>query len=73
MRRQDGNLVKNSNVSLKIIVRKGAANGSAVYQETHNVVSNSNGLFIRNRTGTIALGTFSGITWENGPFLLKHK
>jgi hypothetical protein len=33
MRRQDGNLVKNSNVSLKIIVRKGAANGSAVYQE----------------------------------------
>jgi hypothetical protein len=44
MRRQDGNLVKNSNVSLKIIVRKGAANGSAVYQETHNVVSNSNGL-----------------------------
>jgi hypothetical protein len=24
-------------------------------------------------TGTIALGTFSGITWENGPFLLKHK
>jgi hypothetical protein len=40
-RRQLG---KNSNVSLKIIVRKGAANGSAVYQETHNVVSNSNGL-----------------------------
>jgi hypothetical protein len=22
-----------------------------------------------NRTGTIALGTFSGITWENGPFI----
>jgi hypothetical protein len=72
MRRQDGNLVKNSNISLKIIVRKGAANGAAVYQETHAVVSNSNGLVsLEIGTGTIALGTFSGITWENGPFFIE--
>jgi hypothetical protein len=72
MRRQDGNLVKNSNISLKIIVRKSAANGAAVYQETHAVVSNSNGLVsLEIGTGTIALGTFSGITWENGPFFIE--
>jgi hypothetical protein len=45
MRRQDGNLVKNSNVSLKIIVRKGAANGSAVYQEHIMLLVTVTGLF----------------------------
>lgn len=72
IRAQDNSLVTNSNISLKIIVHQGSANGTKIYQETHSVVTNNNGLVsLEIGTGTNVTGNFSTITWEKGPFFIE--
>ena len=65
-------LIKNSQVDLKIIVRNGSPKGSSVYQETHHVKSNKNGLVsLEIGTGSIEKGLFSEIDWSEGPFFIE--
>jgi molybdopterin-binding protein len=72
IRAQDNSLVTNSNISLKIIVHQGAVNGTKVYEETHYVKSNNNGLVsLEIGTGTILTGSFSSIAWQNGPYFIE--
>ncbi len=72
IRSQDNSLVANSNISLKIIVHQGTVTGTNVYQETHSVTTNSNGLVsLEIGTGRIIIGNFSTIAWEKGPYFIE--
>jgi formylglycine-generating enzyme required for sulfatase activity len=71
--RNAGNqLVANQNVGIKISILQGTATGSTVYTETHNPLTNVNGLAILEiGGGTVLSGNFATINWANGPFFVK--
>jgi hypothetical protein len=72
IRAQDNSLVVNSRISLKVIVHQGIASGTNVYQETHAVNTNSNGLIsLEIGTGTVVTGDFSRIAWDKGPYFIE--
>ncbi|TDD93611.1 hypothetical protein [Flavobacterium cellulosilyticum] len=72
IRATDNTLISNSNVSLKIIIHQGAVNGTVVYQETHTVITNNNGLVsLEIGTGNVVIGKFSNITWQTGVFFIE--
>jgi hypothetical protein len=72
IRSQDNSLVTNSNISLKIIVHQSTVTGTNVYQETHSVSTNNNGLVsLEIGTGRILIGNFSTIAWEKGPYFIE--
>lgn len=72
IRAQDNTLVANSNISLKVIVHQSALAGPSVYQETHSVATNNNGLVsLEIGTGNNTIGNFSKIAWENGPYFIE--
>jgi uncharacterized protein (TIGR02145 family) len=71
--RNAGNqLVANQQVGIKISILQGSANGSAVYAETHNPQTNTNGLAtLEIGGGSLLSGNFANINWANGPFFVK--
>ncbi len=72
IRKQNNTLVTNTNISLKVIVHQSAVTGTNVYEETHNVKTNANGLVsLEIGTGVINNGTFSSIAWEKGPYFIE--
>lgn len=72
IRSQTNSLVKNSDISLKIIVHQGTTTGTKVYEETHFVKTNNNGLVsLEIGTGNIFTGNFSTIIWEKGPYFIE--
>ena len=57
----------NQSIALRLSLHDLTANGSVVFQETHNVTTNSLGLFTINLgQGTPVSGTISMIDWKNG-------
>ncbi|MCP4438756.1 MAG: tail fiber domain-containing protein [Aureispira sp.] len=65
-------LVANQAVGVQISVLQGSASGTAVYVETHNPTTNTNGLAsFEIGTGTIITGTFASIDWSAGPYFIK--
>ena len=67
-------LVAATAVGIKISVLRGTATGSAVYVETHRKTTNANGLLsLEIGEGTALLGTFAGIDWANGPYVIKSE
>lgn len=72
IRSQTNSLVKNSDISLKVIVHQGATTGTKVYEETHLVKTNNNGLVsLEIGTGNIITGSFGAIAWEKGPYFIE--
>ena len=72
IRTSDNALVLDSNVSLKILVRQNAPNGTIVYEEDHRVTTNSNGLVsLEIGTGNTIQGNFSNIAWEQGTHFVE--
>lgn len=72
IRSQDNALMINSNISLKIIVHQGTVTGTNVYQETHLVKTNNNGLVsLEIGTGSVTTGSFSSIAWDKGPYFIE--
>jgi hypothetical protein len=71
---RDGNnkVIGASTVGIKISLLQGSATGPAVYVETHRKTTNANGLVsLEIGTGTVLSGSFAGINWANGPYLIK--
>jgi len=67
-------LVAATAVGIKISVLRGNATGTAVYVETHRKTTNANGLLsLEIGEGTALLGTFAGIDWANGPYVIKSE
>jgi hypothetical protein len=71
--RDAGNkLLVNAPVGMQIKIRQGSTTGTVVYQETHSLSSNSNGLVTAViGGGTVVSGTFSGINWALGPYFIE--
>ncbi|HDR88604.1 MAG TPA: hypothetical protein ENN63_03110 [Bacteroidetes bacterium] len=64
-------LLTEQTLGMRISILQGAADGTAVYTETHTPVTNASGVV------TVEIGTgtttddFSSIDWSNGPYFLK--
>jgi uncharacterized protein (TIGR02145 family) len=72
IRNASNQLVANQSVGIKISILQGSATGSAVYAETHNPLTNANGLATLEIGGGAELtGNFANINWANGPFFVK--
>jgi hypothetical protein len=67
MRNADGTVMASSAVNLTFMIHDGAANGTVVYQESHALTSNVQGLVscvVGN--GVVSQGNFAQINWGNG-------
>ena len=65
-------LVVNQSIGMKISLLKGSSTGTSVFVETHNPVSNSNGLVsIEIGGGTVQSGVFSSIDWATGVYYVQ--
>ena len=67
MRNADGSVLASSAVNLTFMIHNGTANGTIVYQESHAITSNAQGLVscvVGN--GVVSQGSFSGINWGGG-------
>ncbi len=72
IRNNNGTLLVQSNVGVKITILKGSIVGTTVYAEVHNEQTNVHGVITLDLgDGTPVTGTFSSINWEDGPYYLK--
>ncbi len=72
MRNADGSVMANSAVSLTFMIHDGTANGNVVYQESHAITSNAQGLVscvVGN--GVVLQGNFAQINWGSGAKFLQ--
>ena len=71
VRGSDNNLVANSEVSIRISILQGSADGDAIYTETHSATTNANGLLTIEIGNGTSNNDFSAINWANGPYFVK--
>ena len=72
IRDASNNLITNTSVGVRVSILQGSSTGTAVYQETHTVTTNINGLVsLEVGAGTVISGTFSSIAWSSGDFYIK--
>ncbi|MDP4282216.1 MAG: hypothetical protein Q8867_08720 [Bacteroidota bacterium] len=71
IRNSSGKLIQASPVGIRVTILKGSSSGNEVYMETHNVMSNINGLVSFEIGGGIAIGSFSSIEWADGPYFIR--
>jgi uncharacterized protein (TIGR02145 family) len=67
MRNADGSVMANSAVDLTFMMHDGSATGTVVYQESHALTSNAQGLVscvVGN--GVVSQGNFANINWGSG-------
>ncbi len=67
MRNADGTVMASSEAVLTFMIHDGTADGTVVYQESHALTSNAQGLVscvVGN--GVVSQGNFSNINWGNG-------
>ncbi|MDG1841811.1 MAG: hypothetical protein P8I93_05645 [Crocinitomicaceae bacterium] len=65
-------LITNTDVGVQISILQGSSVGSSVYIETHNPLTNENGLLtLQIGDGNVVSGVFNNIDWANGPYFLK--
>ncbi len=67
MRNADGTVMASSAVSLTFMIHDGSATGNVVYQESHALTSNAQGLVscvVGN--GVVSQGNFANINWGSG-------
>ena len=73
VRNDQGKLVQNANVGIRISILAGSETGLVVYSETHTSTTNANGLVtVAIGTGT-SFGSFDAINWAQGPYFLKNE
>ena len=72
IRDNNGGLISNSFIGLKITLFQGAINGTAVFEESFDVSTNDFGLVnVVIGAGTSISGDFSLIDWSNGPYFIE--
>jgi uncharacterized protein (TIGR02145 family) len=72
MRNADGSVMASSSVSLTFMIHDATANGNVVYQESHTLTSNAQGLVscvVGN--GVVSQGNFANINWGGGAKFLQ--
>ena len=72
IRNSQNQLLTSAKVGMQISVLQGSADGKAVYVETQNKSTNTNGLVsLEIGMGKATTGTFSEINWAEGPYFIK--
>lgn len=72
MRNADGSVMASSAVNLTFMIHDGTSDGTVVYQESHSLTSNAQGLVscvVGN--GVVSQGNFNNINWGNGAKFLQ--
>jgi uncharacterized protein (TIGR02145 family) len=72
MRNADGTVMESSAVSLTFMIHDGSATGTVVYQESHSLNSNAQGLVscvVGN--GVVSQGNFANVNWGGGAKFLQ--
>jgi len=65
-------LVTSQGVGIQVSILKGGASGTAVFVETHNVITNINGLVtLEIGTGTLVSGNFTTIDWAADTYFIQ--
>ncbi len=68
----EGLLVTNSEVGIQIQILQGSEIGAPVFEETHTVTTNVNGLAsLEIGGGTSVAGSLETIDWASGPYFIK--
>lgn len=73
-RNANGAAYANQNISVRLTIRSGSANGTAEYSETRNVTTNPFGLFnvqVGSAGASNVQGNFANIKWESGDKFLQ--
>jgi hypothetical protein len=71
-RNTSGAALVSTAVGIQISILQGSPTGTAVYTETHSVMSNSLGLInLGVGMGSPVMGTFSSINWAAGPYFIE--
>src|SRR5688572_13903274 len=66
-RTADGVIIPTQNISVRFSILDVSVTGTVLYSETHNVTTNSYGLFtLAIGRGTPVTSTFSSINWASG-------
>lgn len=72
IRNNSNALMTNQLIGMKVSILQNSPNGTEVYVETHNSITNENGLVsLEIGGGSVVSGNFSLIDWANGPFYVK--
>jgi|GEM_PF-6487845 len=72
IRDADGQLITNTSVGVQISILQGTADGLVVFAETHNALTNANGLIsIQIGAGTAVTGALNQVDWAFGTYFLK--
>ncbi|MBF0433483.1 MAG: hypothetical protein HQK83_19555 [Fibrobacteria bacterium] len=72
VRDNEGKVVVETDVSMKINILLDSVTGEAVYAEKHSAKTNSNGLLsIQIGNGDSLAGSFKGINWANGKYYVQ--
>lgn len=72
IRNSSGQLITNSNISLRISILQNSLSGANIYSENHSVNTNINGLAtLEIGNGNIITGTFNNINWSTGIYFIK--
>jgi hypothetical protein len=67
-----GGILIEQNVGVRISILQGNIGGSAVYIETHDIITNQSGMInLAIGTGTIVSGDFSSINWGSSSYYIK--
>jgi hypothetical protein len=72
MRNADGSVMASNAVALTFMIHDGSATGTVVYQESHDLTSNAQGLvscIVGN--GVVSEGNFANINWGSGAKFLQ--
>src|SRR5574344_2487641 len=65
-------LVTDTQIGMQISILQGSTSGTAVYVETQEPTTNTNGLVsLEIGAGTVVSGDFLTIDWANGPYFIK--
>jgi hypothetical protein len=65
-------LVTNQSAGIRIIILQFRTQGTVIYVERQSPITNINGLVSLDiGTVTVVAGTFAGIDWAAGPYLIK--
>jgi len=71
VRNLEGELVSNQQITVKINILQGASNGTSIYEETHGVETNENGLFSIEIGAGSTSNKLSDITWSVDQFFVE--
>ena len=72
VRNTSGTIFSNQQVGIRLSIHQNAANGTVVYQESHQPTTNALGLVnLVIGNGTASTGVFSNINWSIGPYFVE--